>query len=175
VAHRNTRPGSTPPTRQRNRQWQKPEADAGHDAGHPSTETQKDPTDTLKVDRQLGTEFAALLARADVSQAGFARLAGVTARQVNNWCRCRAAVPRWAAVLALLLAEITPEAVEIRLEEAMFAWHEVLGVAPNADVDTARRAMTCLARAYDPEAGANPLQMSRINAAYAAARDQTGP
>ena len=47
----------------------------------------------------IGTEFAALLARADVSQAGFARLAGYTTRQVNNWCRARAAVPpgprRW--------------------------------------------------------------------------------
>jgi hypothetical protein len=36
----------------------------------------------------------ALLGRAEVSQAGFARLAGVTPRQVNNWCRGRAAVPR---------------------------------------------------------------------------------
>jgi DNA-binding transcriptional regulator YiaG len=43
----------------------------------------------------LGTEFAALLARADVSQAGFARLTGYTTRQVNNWCRTRAAVPTW--------------------------------------------------------------------------------
>ena len=33
----------------------------------------------------LGTEFAALLARADVSQAAFARLSGYTTRQVNNW------------------------------------------------------------------------------------------
>ena len=32
----------------------------------------------------LHTEFAALLARADLSQASFARLTGVTARQVNN-------------------------------------------------------------------------------------------
>jgi DNA-binding transcriptional regulator YiaG len=44
----------------------------------------------------LGTEFAALLARADVSQAVFARLTGYTTRQVNNWCRARAAVPPWA-------------------------------------------------------------------------------
>ena len=40
----------------------------------------------------LGTEFTALLARAGVSQAAFARLTGTTARQVNNWCRARAAV-----------------------------------------------------------------------------------
>jgi DNA-binding transcriptional regulator YiaG len=48
----------------------------------------------------LATEFAALLTRADVSQAAFARLTGVTPRQVNNWCRARAAVPLWAAVRA---------------------------------------------------------------------------
>ena len=40
----------------------------------------------------LHTEFAALLARAGVSQASFARLTGVTARQVNNWARGRALV-----------------------------------------------------------------------------------
>ena len=32
----------------------------------------------------LHTEFAVLLSRAGMSQAAFARLAGVTARQVNN-------------------------------------------------------------------------------------------
>ena len=41
----------------------------------------------------LHTEFAVLLARADVRQAAFARLTGVTPRQVNNWARGRAAVP----------------------------------------------------------------------------------
>jgi transcriptional regulator with XRE-family HTH domain len=118
----------------------------------------------------LGTEFAALLARADVSQAGFARLAGVTARQVNNWCRNRAAVPRWAGALALLLAEITPEELEIRLEEAVFAWHEVLGVAPNADVSAIRRAMTKLAFRYHPDRGGAPGDMTRVNAAYQTAQ-----
>ncbi len=44
----------------------------------------------------LHTEFNALLARAGVTQAGFARLAGLTPRQVNNWARGRAAVPKWA-------------------------------------------------------------------------------
>ena len=44
----------------------------------------------------LGNEFAALLVRANVSQAAFARLSGHTSRQVNNWCRARAAVPPWA-------------------------------------------------------------------------------
>jgi DNA-binding transcriptional regulator YiaG len=42
----------------------------------------------------LHTEFNALLARAGVTQAGFARLAGLTPRQVNNWARGRAAVPQ---------------------------------------------------------------------------------
>ena len=122
----------------------------------------------------LGTEFAALLARADVSQAGFARLAGITPRQVNNWCRNRAAVPRWAAALALVLAGITPEELDIRLEEAVFAWHEVLGVAPNADVDTARRAVARLALLYHPDTGGDPAQMARINAAYETASGRGG-
>jgi len=47
--------------------------------------------------RLLHTEFAALLGRADVSQAAFARLTGVAPRQVNNWCRGRAAVPAGVA------------------------------------------------------------------------------
>ena len=56
----------------------------------------------------LHTEFAALLGRTGVSQAGFARLTGLTARQVNNWCRGRAAIPPWAAALAVLLEERSP-------------------------------------------------------------------
>lgn len=56
----------------------------------------------------LHTEFAAPLARASVSQAGFSRLSGLTARQVNNWCRDRAAVPPWAAALASILEERSP-------------------------------------------------------------------
>ena len=47
-----------------------------------------------------GAEFAALLARAGVAQAAFARLTGVTPRHVNNWCRGRATVPVWAELLA---------------------------------------------------------------------------
>jgi DNA-binding transcriptional regulator YiaG len=118
----------------------------------------------------LGTEFAALLVRATISQAGFARLAGVTARQVNNWCCGRAAVPKWASALALVLAEISPEELEIRLEEADFGWHEVLGVPADADAATAGRAMTRLVLAHHPDAGGDRAQMTRINAAYAAAR-----
>lgn len=63
------------------------------------------------------TEFAAILAAADVSQAGFARLSGVSPRQVNKWCRGRAAVPRWAALLALALRELSAEALTILLNE----------------------------------------------------------
>jgi len=62
-------------------------------------------------------EFVALLAAADVSQAGFACLSGVSARQVNKWCRGRAAVPRWAVMLAIALRELSTEAMVIMLEE----------------------------------------------------------
>ena len=34
-------------------------------------------------------------------------------RQVNNWCRGRAAVPPWAAALAVLLEERSPEAITL--------------------------------------------------------------
>ncbi len=71
------------------------------------------------------TEFVALLAAADVSQAGFARLSGVSARQVNKWCRGRATLPRWAALLALALRELSPEALTIMLEELPCASAEV--------------------------------------------------
>jgi len=64
------------------------------------------------------TEFAAFLARADISQAAFARLTGVTPRQVNNWARGRATAPLWAVLLAVLLQDHSPEALTIALEEA---------------------------------------------------------
>jgi hypothetical protein len=114
----------------------------------------------------LGTEFAALLARADVSQAAFARLSGHTSRQVNNWCRARAAVPRWAAALALLLPDASPEAVLILSEAVQFRWHETLGVPPNADAGTIRRAWARLAHAHHPDKGGTQEQMVRLNAAY---------
>jgi len=65
------------------------------------------------------TEFAAFLARADISQAAFARLTGLTARQVNNWARGRATAPVWAVMLAVLLQDHSPEALTIALEEAL--------------------------------------------------------
>jgi transcriptional regulator with XRE-family HTH domain len=118
----------------------------------------------------LHTEFEALLARAGTTQAAFARLAGITPRQVNNWARGRAAVPRWAAVLATALAEFTPEDLEIMVEAADFSWAETLGVAPNADASLVRRAMTKLALTYHPDKGGTQDQMTRINAAYEKAR-----
>jgi DNA-binding transcriptional regulator YiaG len=66
----------------------------------------------------LQAEFVALLARANVSQAAFARLTDVSARQVNNWCRGRAVVPTWAALLAITLQQLSPETLTIQLEEA---------------------------------------------------------
>jgi transcriptional regulator with XRE-family HTH domain len=118
----------------------------------------------------LHTEFAALLARAGVSQAAFARLAGLTARQVNNWCRGHAVVPPWAMALAVLLEQHSPEAIAMLIEETAFAWHETLGIQPNAEADTVRLAMHRLALRYHPDQAGNGAQMIRINAAYAEAR-----
>jgi len=118
----------------------------------------------------LHTEFAALLARAGVSQAAFARLSGYTPRQVNNWCRGRAVVPSWAVALVVLLDEHSPDAIEMLIDEARFSWHETLGVPPAADAATIRRAMTRLAHAYHPDKGGTQPQMTRINAAYEQAR-----
>ena len=64
-----------------------------------------------------GSAFAAILAQAGVNQSEFARLTGFTARQANNWCRDRAVVPQWAALLALALRELSAEALLILLEE----------------------------------------------------------
>jgi transcriptional regulator with XRE-family HTH domain len=114
----------------------------------------------------LHTEFAALLARADVSQAAFARISGYTPRQVNNWARGRAAAPLWAIALAAVLQHTSPEAILILLEEIEFAWHETLGIPPNADAAALRRAMARLALIYHPDKGGQPDLMRRVNAAY---------
>ena len=60
--------------------------------------------------RLTATASAALLARTTVSQAAFARLAGVTPRQVNNRCRGRAGVPVWAGIIAVVLQDRSPKA-----------------------------------------------------------------
>jgi transcriptional regulator with XRE-family HTH domain len=75
-------------------------------------------------------EFADLLAQADLPQAGFARLAGISPRQVNKWCRGHAAVPRWAAVLALAMRELSAEALVILLEELQVTSHPAGGHSP---------------------------------------------
>ena len=86
--------------------------------------------------------------------ANFARLAGLTARQVNDWARGRALVPQWAALLAATLRDFSPEALTISLEEAEFRWREILGVSAHADTAAARRAMTRLARSATIQTGA---------------------
>ncbi len=114
----------------------------------------------------MHTEFAALLARADVTQAAFARLAGVTARQVNNWVRGRAAVSQWAALLAVALLDLSAEELAIGLEEVSFSWAEVLGVPAEVGATAIRSSWTGLALLYHPDKGGRPDQMVRVNAAY---------
>jgi hypothetical protein len=71
--------------------------------------------------RLTATAFAALLARTNVSQAAFARLAGVTPRQVINGCRGRAAVPVWAGIIAVVPQDRSPDALTINLEVTLQA------------------------------------------------------
>jgi hypothetical protein len=65
-------------------------------------------------------------------------------------------VPQWAALLAVALQDVSPEALTIALEEAAFSWREILGVPPGADTAAARRAMTRLALRYHPDTGGPP-------------------
>ncbi len=118
----------------------------------------------------LSTEFATLLDRANLSQAAFGRLSGVTARQVNKWARGGAAVPQWAALLAVALIEQSAEALIRSLAAEKFSWAEVLGVSPHAETAEARRAMTRLVVLYHPDKGGTTEQMVRINKAYEEAR-----
>lgn len=59
-----------------------------------------------------------LLAEADCSQASFARLTGITTRQINAWCRGQAVTPRWALILATTLQQHSPDALTMALEKA---------------------------------------------------------
>ena len=63
-------------------------------------------------------------------------------------------------------AGASPEAIQILLEEVSFSWHETLGVPPNADAGTIRRAWARLAHAHHPDKGGTQEQMARLNAAY---------
>ncbi len=65
------------------------------------------------------TPLAALLAKADCSQAGFARLTDITTRQVNAWCRSQAVTPRWALILATILQQHSADTLAVALEEAL--------------------------------------------------------
>jgi transcriptional regulator with XRE-family HTH domain len=67
----------------------------------------------------LNPPLAAWLTAADCSQARFARLTGLTPRQVNAWCRGHAHTPRWALLIAALLRHHSPDAMAIALEEAL--------------------------------------------------------
>jgi transcriptional regulator with XRE-family HTH domain len=118
----------------------------------------------------LHTEFTALLARTGTSQAGFARLTGLTPRQVNNWCRGRAAVPPWAAILAAILDERSTDALEMTVDEAQFRWHETLGVPQDAATDEIGCAVRRLARRYAADQGGTEAQRTRIETASAQAR-----
>ena len=81
-----------------------------------------------------------------------------------------AVIPPWAAALAVLLEEQSPEAITMLSEETAFVWHETLGVPPDAADDAVRLAMRRLALRYHPDQGGTEAQMARINAAYAQAR-----
>jgi hypothetical protein len=63
--------------------------------------------------------LATWLRAADCSQACFARLTGLTTRQVNAWCRGHAKTPRWALLIAALLPQHSPDALAMTLEEAL--------------------------------------------------------
>jgi DnaJ-domain-containing protein 1 len=70
------------------------------------------------------------------------------------------------AALAILLQDASPAAIQILLDEVRFGWHETLGVPPNADAGTIRRAWARLAHAHHPDKGGTQEQMARLNAAY---------
>jgi hypothetical protein len=114
----------------------------------------------------LHTAFAALLARAGVSQAAFARSSGYTPRQVNNRARGRAAAPLWAIALAAVLQHTAPAAILITREEIQFAWHETLGVPPNADAAATPAGHGAAGDDYHPDKGGQSDLMSRVNDAY---------
>ena len=65
-----------------------------------------------------------------------------------------------------MLQHTSPAAILITREEIQFAWHETLGVPPNADAAALRRAMAQLATIYHPDKGGQSDLMSRVNHAY---------
>ena len=71
-------------------------------------------------------------------------------------------MPRWAALLAVALEELSPEELDLQLQEARFSCHEQLGVPADADAATIRRAMARLALIYHPDKGGTPEQMAVV-------------
>jgi len=105
-----------------------------------------------------------------VGQATFSQLSGVTPRQVNKWARGHAAVPRWAALLAIVVEETAPEALLLMLDDTQRSCHEVLGVPGGAEMATIRWAMLGSALPYHPDKGGQPEQMTLVSKAYAGVR-----
>ncbi len=91
----------------------------------------------------LHTAFAALHARAGVSQATFGRIRrhASPGQQLMPRTRRSAALGDRACRGP---ARHLPEAIRILLEETAFAWHETLGVPSNADTAALRLAMARL-------------------------------
>ena len=120
--------------------------------------------------RFLHTEFAALLVltRANLSQAAFARIAGYTPRQVNNWARRSHSSTALGDRSRRGPAGDLAEAIQIRLEDIAFTWHKALGVPPKADAAALRPAMARLALIYHTDQGGQPDLMRRVNAALPA-------
>ncbi len=116
--------------------------------------------------KPLHTEFDALLRRACVMQTEFAVMCGVTTKAVNNWCRGRQAVPRWAWVIAHVMDQVDVYA------QPTFRWDQTLGVCPPLTLAKAMRARAVLAKQYHPDIGGDVQAMQRINAALDAAKKE---
>jgi DNA-binding transcriptional regulator YiaG len=59
----------------------------------------------INIGDMTGKAFQKKLDKLELSQAWFARHAGVTREAVNRWCRGSRPVPRWAIWILALLGE----------------------------------------------------------------------
>ena len=91
-------------------------------------------------------------------QVEFAAICGVTTIAVNNWCRGRKPVPRWAWVIANLMS-----GEDSFYPQPTFEWHEILGIYPPLSLAKASHARTALAKQYHPDIGGDAQAMQRIN------------
>lgn len=80
-------------------------------------------------------------------------------------------MPRWVALLAVVLEDITPDALLLMLGDTQFTCYQVLGVPYSADVTATRQAMRELALLYHPDKGGQPEQMVVVNETYAECRE----